>query len=305
MIRLPEIPAKTIVSEYRSNNEWFGAHYNMNIYKGCNHGCIYCDSRSDCYNIDHFDTVRVKADALRTIERDLKSRRKKGVVGSGSMSDPYTAYEQDLALTRGALALIHRYGYGVALFTKSDLIVRDLDLLKAIAQHSPVLAAITITTAEDALSEKLEANVCVSSRRFKAVQALSDQGVFAGILMMPILPFIEDTPDNIRKIVHLASQHHARFIYAVPQFGVTLRSNQRDWYFDKLDLLYPGLKEKYISVYGEAYECASPNAKQLWSIFTEECEKARILYRMSDIIRTYQKGYGHAQLSLFDDLTSD
>ena len=124
------IDAKTIVSEYRSNNEWFGSHYNMNIYKGCNHGCIYCDSRSDCYQIDNFDTVRAKANALKLIEKDLKSKRKKGVVGTGAMSDPYNPFEKEMVLTRGALALIHRYGFGTAIFTKSTLILRDADLLK-------------------------------------------------------------------------------------------------------------------------------------------------------------------------------
>jgi len=294
------IDAKTIVSEYRSDNEWFGTHYNMNIYKGCNHGCIYCDSRSDCYQIDHFDTVRAKANALTIIEKDLKSKRKTGVVGSGAMSDPYNPYEKEQALTRGALALIHRYGFGVALFTKSDLIIRDLDLLKEISKHSPVLAALTITTCDDVLSKKIEQNVCVSSQRFKAVQALSVQGLFAGIILMPVLPFIQDTPENIRGIVRLASQHSAKFIFAFPHFGVTLRANQREWYYDKLDLIFPGLKDKYISVYGNDYECVSVHSKQLWEIFTQECDMAGILYRMSDIVKAYQKGYGHTQLTLFE-----
>lgn len=295
------IDAKTIVSEYRSENEWFGTHYNMNIYKGCNHGCIYCDSRSDCYQIDQFDTVRAKDKALQIIEKDLRSKRKTGVVGSGAMSDPYNPYEKEQALTRGALALIHRYGFGVALFTKSDLIVRDADLLKEIAKHSPVLTAITITAHDDALSKRIEQNVCVSSDRFKAVKALSDQGLFAGIILMPVLPFIEDTPENIRAIVKSASDHHARFIFTYPSFGVTLRANQRDWYFDKLDLLFPGFKDKYIQTFGNEYVCASPRSKELWTLFTQECERFGILYRMNDIIKTYQKGYGVQQLSLFDE----
>jgi DNA repair photolyase len=294
------IDAKTIVSEYRDKNDWFGANYNMNIYKGCNHGCIYCDSRSDCYQIENFDTVRAKANALTIIEKDLRSKRKTGVVGSGAMSDPYNPYEHELALTRGALALIHRYGFGVALFTKSDLIVRDADLLKEISKHSPVLTAITITSSDDVLSKKIEQNVSVSSDRFKAVKALSDQGLFAGIILMPVLPFIEDNPENIKAIVKLAHDHNAKFIFSYPGFGVTLRANQREWYFNKLDLLFPGLKEKYIQVYGNSYECASPNSKQLWALFTKECEKYGILYRMNDIIKTYQKGYGSHQLSLFD-----
>jgi DNA repair photolyase len=156
------IDAKTIISEYRTENEWFGANYNMNIYKGCNHGCIYCDSRSECYQVENFDQVRAKTNALTLIERDLKSKTKKGVVGSGAMSDPYNPFEKELCLTRGALALLHRYGFGVCLFTKSDLILRDLDLLCEISRHSPVLTAITITTSDDALSKKLERNVSLS-----------------------------------------------------------------------------------------------------------------------------------------------
>lgn len=294
------IDAKTIVSEYREKNEWFGTHYNMNIYKGCNHGCIYCDSRSDCYQIDNFDTVRAKTNALSLIEKDLRSKRKTGVVGSGAMSDPYNPYEKELALTRGALALIHRYGFGVALFTKSDLIMRDADLLKEISKHSPVLAAITITTSNDALSKTLEQNVSISSDRFKAVKALSDQGIFAGIIMMPILPFIEDTPENIKAIVKTAFDHNAKFIFAYPHLGVTLRANQREWYYNKLDLLFPGLKDKYIHAFGNDYNCVSPKSKQLWTLFSQECEKFGILYTMNDIVKSYQKGYGSKQLSLFD-----
>ena len=297
---LTSIDAKTIVSEYREKNDWFGTHYNMNIYKGCNHGCIYCDSRSECYQIENFDTVRAKANALQIIEKDLRSKRKTGVVGSGAMSDPYNPYEKDLSLTRGALALIHRYGFGVALCTISVLTIRDVDLFKENSRHSPVLAAITITSSDDALSKKIEQNVSVSSDRFKAVKALSDQGLFAGIILMPILPFIEDNPENIKAIVKSAFDHNAKFIFSYPGFGVTLRANQREWYFNKLDLLFPGLKEKYIQAYGNNYECPSPNSKQLWALFTKECEKYGILYRMNDIIKTYQKGYGSQQLSLFD-----
>jgi DNA repair photolyase len=294
------IDAKTIVSEYRSDNEWFGSHYNMNIYKGCNHGCIYCDSRSDCYQIEDFDHVRAKANALTLIEKDLKSKRKKGVVGTGAMSDPYNPFEKEMVLTRGALALIHRYGFGTAIFTKSTLILRDADLLKEIAKHSPVLVAITITTSDDELSRKIEQNVPCSSERFQAVKSLSDQGLYAGVILMPVLPFIEDTPENIKKMVQLAYEHNAKFIFALPHFGVTLRANQRDWYYDKLDLLFPGLKDKYRQTFGNAYECASPHSKALWAIFTQECQRYGIHYLMRDIIKTYQKEYGIEQLSLFE-----
>lgn len=291
------IQAKTILSGYAENNNWFGLNYNMNLYKGCNHGCIYCDSRSDCYRVDNFDQVRAKENVLPILERELQSKRKTGVVGTGAMSDPYNPFEKTYQLTKGALELINRYGFGISIATKSDLIVRDIDLLKRIAEHSPVLVKMTVTTADDDLCRIVEPNVSPSSHRMKAIRSLSEEGVFAGILMMPILPFIEDTEDNIKSIVDLAHQSGARFIY--PAFGVTLRQNQRDWYYDKLNQLFPGLKEKYLAAYGNAYECGSPRAKALWSCFRSRCDQYGIFYRMEDIIRGYKEAHQVDQLSFF------
>lgn len=292
------IPAKTILSGYSEQNSWFGNNYNMNIYKGCSHGCIYCDSRSECYGVDNFDQVRAKEKALALIERELRAKRKKGVVGTGAMSDPYNPYEKEYKLTRGALELINRFGFGVSIATKSDLIVRDMDLFKEIAKHSPVLVKITVTTADDLLGAKIEPNAAVSSRRFKAIKALSQAGIFAGVLLMPVLPFIEDTEDNISRIIDLAYQSGAKFIY--PAFGVTLRQNQRDWYYEKLDELFPSLKEKYIKSYGNAYECRCLKAKELWSLFQCKCDDYEILYNMKDIIAGYRDPYQTVQLSLFE-----
>lgn len=291
------ITTKTIVSGYAENNSWFGNNYNMNIYKGCSHGCIYCDSRSECYRVDNFDRIRAKENALTLIENELRTKRKKGVVGTGAMSDPYNPYEKEYKLTRGALELINRYGFGVSIATKSDLIIRDIDILKEISTHSPVLIKITVTTADDALCKKLEPNVAPSSQRFKAIRELSSQGVFAGILMMPVLPFIEDTEDNINGIIELAHKSGAKFIY--PAFGVTLRQNQRDWYYEKLDELFPSIKEKYIKHYGNSYECRSPRAKELFGLFKKKCNESGILYKMNDIITEYKKPYQIEQLSLF------
>jgi len=291
------ISAKTIVSGYTENNFWFGINYNMNIYKGCCHGCIYCDSRSECYRVDDFDKVRAKENALVLIGNELRTKRKKGIVGTGAMSDPYNPYEKEQKLTRGALELINRYGFGAAIATKSDLIIRDADILKEISGHSPVLIKITITTADDNLCRKIEPNAAPSSKRFEAIKELSEQGIFAGILMMPVLPFIEDTQDNISRITELAKRNGARFIY--PAFGVTLRQNQRDWYYNKLDELFPTIKDKYIKYYGNSYECISPKAKELFELFREKCEKHGILYKMNDIINEYKKPYQVEQLSLF------
>lgn len=291
------IPAKTVVSGYADNNNWFGNNYNMNIYKGCCHGCIYCDSRSDCYHVDNFDQVRAKENALDLIYRDIKSKRKTGVIGTGAMSDPYNPFEREYEFTRGALKLINRYGFGASIATKSDLVTRDIDLLKEIKQHSPVLIKITITSCDDELSKKLEPNVALSSKRFAAIRQLSDNGIFTGVLMMPVLPFIEDSEENISGIIRLAHENGAKFIYAA--FGVTLRQNQRDWYYSKLDELFPGLKAKYIRQFGDSYECRSPHAKQLYDMFSKECERLGLLYKMSDIIKAYRMDYYNKQLSLF------
>jgi len=243
----------------------------MNIYKGCSHGCIYCDSRSECYGVDNFDVVRAKENALALIERELKSKRKKGVVGTGAMSDPYNPFEKEYKLTRGALELFNRFGFGVSIATKSDLIIRDIDILKDISKHSPVLIKITVTTADDDLCKKVEPHVASSSQRFEVIRKLSEEGIFAGVLMMPILPFIEDTDDNISGIIEFAQKSGAKFIY--PAFGVTLRQNQGDWYYKKLDELLPSVKEKYIENYGNSYECRSLRAKELWSLFQERCNR--------------------------------
>lgn len=292
------IPAKSIISNYKENNEWFGGNYNMNIYKGCCHGCIYCDSRSDCYGIEDFDRVRVKENSINLIEKDLKSKRKKGVVSTGAMSDPYNPFEEKLLLTRKALELIDKYNYGAAIDTKSDLIARDIDVLKRIKEHSPVLCKITITTADDELSKKIEPNVSLSSERFKAIKELSDAGIYTGILLMPILPFINDTEENIISIVRKAKENGAKFIY--PAFGVTLRSNQRMHFFDKLDKEFPKIKERYIREFQKNYMCSSPKGRELYKIFTEECRKNGIIYKMKDIIEDYKKLYSNEQISLFD-----
>lgn len=297
------VPAKTMISGYASNNSWFGNNYNMNIYKGCSHGCIYCDSRSECYRVENFDEVRAKEDALAIIARELKAKRKTGVIGTGAMSDPYNPFEKEFELTRGALKLIDHYQFGVSIATKSDLISRDIDILKAISVHSPVIIKMTVTTADDILCKKIEPNVASSSARFATIKKLSEAGIFSGVLLMPVLPFIEDTVENISNIIKLAHENGARFIY--PAFGVTLRQNQRAWFYSRLDEEFPGLKQKYIRQFGNIYDCRSPKAKELWQLFQKECDSYGILYRMKDIINGYKQGYGGNQLSIFDIVKDD
>ncbi|MBP2652398.1 MAG: Elongator protein 3/MiaB/NifB [Firmicutes bacterium] len=291
------ISAKTIISGYMSSSAWFGNNYTMNIYKGCCHGCIYCDSRSECYQVENFDEVRAKENALALITHELKSKRRTGVIGTGAMSDPYNPFEKDYRLTRGALELIDAYRFGVSIDTKSALITRDIDVLKSIKKHSPVLIKITITTANDTLCEKIEPNVAKPSRRFAAIRELSRNEIFSGILLMPVLPFIEDNERNITDIIRLAYENGAKFIY--PAFGVTLRQNQRNWYYKKLDEHFPTIRQKYINQFGNNYECSSPKAKVLWQLFRQECDRFGLLYNMDDIINGYKQGYGDDQLSLF------
>ena len=293
------IPAKTILSGWRPGSGWFGINYNLNLYRGCCHGCIYCDSRSDCYGNDRFDTVRAKENALFLLRGELRRKVKTGIVGTGAMSDPYNPFERDLMLTRHALELLAAYGFGAAIATKSELIERDIDVLQEIAQAAPVLCKVTVTTADDALCRKIEPHVSVSSRRLEAVARLSQAGIFTGLLMMPVLPFLEDSPENILGIVRRAKEAGARFIY--PALGMTLRQNQRDWYFEKLETLFPGenLAERYRRRYGNSYECRCPGLPALWKLFSEECDRLGILYQMKDIVRASRAGYAAEQISLF------
>ena len=294
---MEEVKSKVLMQPCGDGSGWFGHNWNVNLYRGCCHGCIYCDSRSSCYQVHEFDRVRCKQDALHILEEELRSKRRKGIVGLGAMSDPYNPFEREKLLTRGALQLLGKYGFGVSIATKSDLITRDAQLLADIAQHNPALAKITITAADDDLSRRVEGNVCPSSARFAALEALSKKGVFSGVLMLPVLPFIEDNEENILGIVRRASDSGARFIYTT--MDVTLRGNQRQWFYDRLQERFPGVKEKYMKTFGEAYACASPRAEELYAAFAEACDRAGIAYKMPDIIAASRARYQTQQLSLF------
>ena len=292
------ISAKTILSKVKYGNDWYGVDYNMNLYRGCPHGCIYCDSRSNCYHIDNFDIPRGKENALLILENELSKRKDKGVVGIGSMSDTYNPLEKQYEQTRGALKLLAKYNFGVSIDTKSDLILRDLDILKEINSKNNVIIKFTITTPNDELSKIIEPHVCVSSKRFETIKTLTDNGIFAGIMMNPVLPFITDNEADIRKLVELAHKSGAKFIQTY--MGMTLRENQRDYYYEKLDKYFPDLKDKYIKYYGEKYNCAVPNYKRLYKIFTSLCDQYGILYNMSDIIKAYKKDIkDNEQMTLF------
>lgn len=245
-----------------------------------------------------FDTVKVKENCLQILRDELRRKVRTGIIGTGSMSDPYNPFEKTELVTRHALELIDAFEFGITVITKSSLISRDIDVYRGIAEHSPVLCKMTVTTADDNLCKLIEPNVSISSERFDALAKMSEAGLFTGITLMPVLPFIEDNEENILKIVRTAHECGVRIIY--PAFGMTLRQNQRDYFFEKLDRLFPGLSDKYCRYYGDRYNCVSPNAKKLWRIFTAECDRFGILYNMKDIIRAYKQGYGDMQLSFFD-----
>ena len=293
------IPAKHLLHRSRST-EWFGTDHTMNIYRGCCHGCLYCDSRSGCYQIGEFDRVRAKADALRILRDDLARKVRPAFIGMGSMSDPYNPFERELELTRHALELIDAYDCGVAAATKSDLIARDADILASIQRHSPVICKLTVTTADDALAAKLEPHAPPPSRRLAALEALSGAGLFAGVLLMPVLPFLEDGDGSVLAVVEGAARAGARFIY--PAFGVTMRPGQREYFLDGLERAFPGrgLKERYLRQYGDRYQCASPRARALWKVFSQACRERGILYDMKSIVRAATLGYGDRQPTFFD-----
>lgn len=298
-MELEQVPAKTIVSGYDPGSRWFGINYNMNIYRGCCHGCIYCDSRSDCYRVEDFSRVRVKERALELIRNDLRRKVKPGIVGTGAMSDPYNPFEEQLCLTRHALELIDAYGFGAAVTTKSPLVVRDLDILGAIREHSPALCLVTVTTPDDELAGKIEPNAPPPSARMAAMEALASAGVFTGVLLTPVLPFLTDRREDILELVRQAKERGARFVYG--GFGVTLRGNQREYYYQRLEERFPGLAQRYRRRYGERYWCTVPGAKKLWEVFSRECDRVGLLYRMEEIIAASRAGYGSQQLSFFND----
>ena len=288
---IKEIQANVLLSHVKRPDTWFGLKYNMNLYRGCEHQCIYCDSRSKCYQIEDFRDVLVKANAIDLLRKELASKRVKGTIGTGSMNDPYTPTEARCGLTGQALEVIAEFGFPVHINTKSDLILKDLDTLCAINRvHASV--CFSIATTHDVLARKLEPGAPLVSDRFKAMQVLSAHGIRTGIAMMPILPFLEDNEENIINIVEKAYEYGATFI--IPWFGMSLRDRQRAYYYDKLDRLFPGLRRKYETTFGSQYDCGSTNADRLAEVFNELCSQ----YEIATSVEQYEPEKA-MQLSLF------
>lgn len=284
------INAKGILS---SNN-------GMNLYRGCTHGCIYCDARSNCYQFTHaFEDIEVKQNAPQLLEQALRSKRKKCMIGTGSMCDPYLHCEKDLELTRRCLEIIDRYEYGVAIQTKSDMILRDLDLLKSINKKAKCVVQMTLTTFDEDLCKIVEPNVCTTKRRFEVLEVMRDNGIPTVVWLSPILPFINDTKENLEGILDYCIRAK---VYGIICFGMgmTLRDGDREYYYAALDKHFLGLHERYHKKYGYAYEVPSDNYKELMGIFKRTCKEHGIV---SDVekcfayLREFPEKY--EQLSLF------
>jgi DNA repair photolyase len=268
MIR--EIQAKTLLSYVRQPDTVFGLKYNLNLYRGCQHQCIYCDSRSECYGIADFRDVLVKVNAIELLEKELSRKRIKGSIGFGSMSDTYAPVEAEYQLTRRALQVIARFRFPVHIITKSDLVLRDADLLTEINRQQ-ARVCFTITTADDELGKKVEPGAPLVSRRYAAMAQLAQQGIPVGITLMPVLPFIEDNPENITAIVEKAAENGVSFIIA--WMGMSMRDRQREWYYNQLDRSFPGLRQKYEQRFGSQYGCPANQENRLWQVFHALCAR--------------------------------
>lgn len=273
----------------------------MNIYRGCLHGCIYCDSRSLCYQMKHkFEDIEVKANAVGLLENALRRKRNKCMIGTGAMSDPYMPIEEKLGNMRKCLEVIERYGFGVTMITKSTKVLRDLDLLKKINKKSKCVVQMTLTTYDEDLCRIVEPNVETTYERFRALEILRDNGIPTVVWLCPILPFINDTEENIRGILDYCVRAKVKGIINF-DMGVTLRDGNREYFYKKLDEHFPGLKEKYIRMYGNSYRLSSPNSRQLNMIYKSECIKNGIMCDVNECfeyLNKYEDKYGGEQISL-------
>ncbi len=278
-----------------------GGRYGMNIYRGCTHGCIYCDSRSKCYQFTHpFEDIEVKRNAPQLLEAALKSKRHRCMIGTGSMSDPYMHCEEELRLTQRCLEIILNYGFGAAIQTKSDRILRDIDLLDEINRRARCVVQMTLTTYDDDLCGILEPNVCSTKRRIEVLREMRERGIPTVVWLTPVLPYINDTVENITAILNECVKAGVRGVIDFGM-GLTLREGDREYYYATLDKNFPGLKKRYVKQYGNAYELPSPNAKELKQVFQETCRKNGILSSPEDCFRfigEFPEKY--PQISIFD-----
>ena len=275
----------------------------MNLYRGCSHGCIYCDSRSKCYHMEHaFEDIEVKANAIELLEQELKRKRKKCMIGTGSMTDPYIPIEEELGHVRKAMELVDKYGFGFSLITKSNRIMRDIDLLKKINDKTKCVVQMTLTTFDEELCKKIEPNVCTTKERFEVLMKLKEAGIPTVVWFSPILPFLNDTEENVRGILNYCIEAGVKGIICF-DMGVTLRDGNREYFYENLDRLFPGMKEKYIHTYGNQYVLSSPAGNELMKLFHGICEKHGILHNVNQVfayINAFEEKCDYVQLSLLD-----
>ncbi|WP_407421243.1 SPL family radical SAM protein [Methanobrevibacter sp.] len=254
----------------------------MNLYRGCSHGCIYCDSRSKIYGMEHkFEDIEVKENSLDLLKKELK-KRPKAMIGTGSMTDPYIPLEKNLKYVRKSLELVYDYGFGFTCITKSDLILRDLDLLKKINERSKAVVQMTLTTADEELCRILEPNVCTTERRVEVLKTLDEAGIPTVVWLCPILPYINDTEDNVNSILDYCIESNVKGIFC-HEMGLTLRKGNREYFYSKLDEHFPGLKDRYIRQFGNSYSIPSPNNKGLMKIFKRRTKENGILNNFNEI----------------------
>lgn len=274
----------------------------MNLYRGCTHGCIYCDSRSRCYQMNHdFEDIEVKENAIELLEAALKSKRKPCMIGTGAMTDPYIPLEMQLGTMRKALSLIEKYGYGVTLQTKSDRVLRDIDLLEKINRKTKAVVQMTLTTYDEELCKKIEPKVCTTARRFEVLKQMRDAGIPTVVWLSPILPFLNDTEENISGLLELCAQAK---VYGIICFGMglTLREGNREYFYAQLDRLFPGLKEEYQQLYGNQYMLNSPNNERLMKLFHEKCEEYGIVHdnrKIFEYLHWFEEKTTGQQISLW------
>ena len=274
----------------------------MNLYRGCSHGCIYCDSRSKCYNMNHdFEDIEVKSNALELLENALRRKRKRCMIGTGAMTDPYIPLDHRLQHTRKALLLIEKYGFGVALQTKSSRVLRDLDVLKRINEKTKAVVQITLTTADDTLCRIIEPNVSTTSERFDALKTLRDAGIPTVVWLCPILPYINDTQENIRAILDMCVEAKVRGVLCFGM-GVTMREGNREYFYRQIDRHFPNLKQRYIREFGNNYVVNSPKNNELMKLYHRTCSDNGIMHSADEIfeyLHRFEEKNAPQQLSLW------
>lgn len=274
----------------------------MNLYRGCSHGCIYCDSRSKCYNMNHdFEDIEVKSNALELLENTLRRKRKRCMIGTGAMTDPYIPLEQRLQHTRKALLLIEKYGFGVALQTKSSRVLRDLDVLKRINEKTKAVVQITLTTADDTLCKIIEPNVSTTRERFETLKTLRDAGIPTVVWLCPILPYINDTQENIRAILDMCVEAKVRGVLCFGM-GVTMREGNREYFYRQLDRHFPNIKQRYIREFGNNYVVNSPKNNVLMKLYHRTCSENGIMHSADEIfeyLHRFEEKNAPQQLSLW------